>query len=217
MVFKDCLQVGRIIAFKRAGETRLHMGGIHMKRRMVSAERCLFLKDFFLHPSRIGSITPSSSHLTEKMLSNLPWEELNTIVELGAGTGVFTKYVMEHKKHDSRFLVIEQDTLMRRILMDQFPQALFDAQAECLPRIMRGWSLPKADCIISGLPFTVIERRTRLHILAGIDRMLNDNGVFVAFQYSPHMYGTFCRIFRKVDVGFTFLNLPPAFIYVCRK
>lgn len=188
-----------------------------MKMSMVSGERCLFLKDFLLHPSRIGSITPSSSQLTKKMLSRLPWEELNTIVELGAGTGVFTKYVMEHKKHDSRFLVIEQDTLMRRILMDQFPQALFDAQAECLPRIMRGWSLPKADCIISGLPFTVIERRTRLHILAGIDRMLNDNGVFVAFQYSPHMYGTFCRIFRKVDVGFTFLNLPPAFIYVCRK
>ncbi|MFC2335826.1 MAG: class I SAM-dependent methyltransferase [Selenomonas noxia] len=184
---------------------------------MVSTERCLFLKDFLLHPSRIGSITPSSSQLTRKMLSGLPWEELNTIVELGAGTGVFTKYVMEHRKPDSRFLVIEQDTLMRRLLMKQFPQALFGTQAECLPQIMRGWSLPKADCIISGLPFAVIPKNVCLHILAGIDRTLTDDGIFVAFQYSPQMYETFRRIFRKVEVGFTFLNLPPAFIYVCRK
>ena len=168
---------------------------------MVSTERCLFLKDFLLHPSRIGSITPSSSQLTRKMLSGLPWEELNTIVELGAGTGVF----------------IEQDTLMRRLLMKQFPQALFGTQAECLPQIMRGWSLPKADCIISGLPFAVIPKNVCLHILAGIDRTLTDDGIFVAFQYSPQMYETFRRIFRKVEVGFTFLNLPPAFIYVCRK
>ena len=101
---------------------------------MVSTERCLFLKDFLLHPSRIGSITPSSSQLTRKMLSGLPWEELNTIVELGAGTGVFTKYVMEHRKPDSRFLVIEQDTLMRRLLMKQFPQALFGTQ-NAFPRL----------------------------------------------------------------------------------
>ena len=43
------------------------------------------------------------------------------------------------------------------------------------------------------------------------------DGMFVAFQYSPQMYGAFHRMFREVKVGFTLLNLPPAFTYTCYK
>lgn len=188
-----------------------------MMKVSISAERRLFFKDFILHPSKIGSVTPSSSCLTKKLLDALPWDSLHTIVELGAGTGVFTEFVMEHKTPDSAFLVVEQDPRMRDDLAAQFPRALFGSQAESLPSLMLQYGLPKADCIISGLPFTVIERRRRLKILSGIDSMLSDRGTFVAFQYSLQMYGAFRRMFRKVKVGFTLLNLPPAFTYTCYK
>lgn len=165
----------------------------------------------------IGSVTPSSAYLTRKLLHSLPWGGFHTIVELGAGTGVFTEFVMEHKNPDSDFLVIEQDYRMRQDLMEHFPQAFFGSNAEDLPALMRQYDLPEADCIISSLPFTVLEKTCRLNILAGIDKTLSNQGLFVAFQYSPQMYGTFHHMFRKVEMGFTPLNIPPAFTYTCQK
>lgn len=184
---------------------------------MIATERMLFFKEFIQNPLKIGSVTPSSSYLTSKLLCFLPWDKLHTIVELGAGTGVFTEFVMEHKRLDCDFLVIEQDPHMRRDLMERFPQAVFGSNAEHLPSLMRQYNLPKADCIISGLPFTVLDKKCRLNILAGIDKTLCNQGLFVAFQYSPQMYGTFHHMFRTVEMGFTLLNLPPAFTYTCRK
>jgi len=55
--------------------------------------RAAFLYKFIQKPKEIGSIVPSSSFLTKKMLMNLPWDHIETIVELGAGTGVFTKFI----------------------------------------------------------------------------------------------------------------------------
>ena len=109
----------------------------------LAAEKILFLKDFLLNPAKIGSITPSSSYLTEKLLASLPWERFNVIVELGAGTGVFTEYAAAHKRPDSVFLVIEQDPQMQKALKARFPQVLFGSQAEDLPALMRLHNLPK--------------------------------------------------------------------------
>ena len=186
-------------------------------KKIIDTERILFFKDFILNPSKIGSITPSSSYLTQKLLGSLPWDSLHTIIELGAGTGVFTEFIIKHKHPDSVFLVIEQDDRMRKNLIEKFPQALFGSQAENLPHLMQQYNLLKADCIISSLPFTVIEKQNRMNILAGIDTTLSDQGIFVAFQYSLQMYRTFHRIFPEVNVGFTLLNLPPAFTYTCHK
>ncbi|WP_296823655.1 class I SAM-dependent methyltransferase [uncultured Megasphaera sp.] len=186
-------------------------------KKIIDTERISFFKDFILNPSKIGSVTPSSSYLTQNLLGSLPWGRLHTIIELGAGTGVFTEFVIEHKRPDSIFLVIEQDARMRKNLTEKFPQALFGSQAENLPCLMWQYNLSKADCIISSLPFTVIEKQTRMNILTGIDTTLSDQGIFVAFQYSLQMYRTFHRIFPSVNIGFTLLNLPPAFTYTCHK
>lgn len=185
--------------------------------KALESERGLFLKSFMLNPMKIGSITPSSSYLTRDLLASLPWDTMHTIVELGAGTGVFTKYIIKHKQQDSAFLIIEQDTQMRSALMRQFPNELFGSQAENLPYLMQQYNLPKADCIISGLPFAIFEKKDRLKILTGIQTTLSNDGVFAAFQYSPQMYRTFQHLFHVVRIGFTPLNLPPAFTYLCYK
>ena len=181
----------------------------------AAAEQMMFLKDFIESPAKIGSITPSSPYLTRRLLASLPWEKSRVIVELGAGTGVFTEFIENHRRRDSVFLVIEQDSRMQAALKERFPQVLFGSNAEDLPYLMRLHDLPQADCIVSGLPFAVIKKKTRLKILAGIDRSLARHGTFAAFQYSLQMYCTFHRIFRKVKLGFTPLNLPPAFTYTC--
>ena len=183
----------------------------------MTANRSVFLQKFFSAPTKIGSITPSSKFLTRKMLASLPWDKIDSIVELGAGTGVFTEYIATHKKAACKAVIIEQDALMRRQLEARFPDLLFGGQAENLPFILQKFGLENVDCIISGLPFAIFTKTLRQQILCGAESSLRENGQFIAFQYSLQMYPNFCRSFAEVKLGFEIRNFPPAFVYRCKK
>ena len=181
------------------------------------SERFQFFKKFLQAPRKIGSLTLSSRYLTEKMFQDVPWQELRTVVELGAGTGVFTKYIAAHKTGQCRVVVIEQDDVMRRQLMRTYPDFLYGKEAASLPEILRYYGLTDADCIISGLPFAVFGEEEREAVLQAVDHSLAAGGLFVAYQYSTQMYRRFHRVFPSVRLSFTLHNLPPAVIYTCRS
>lgn len=183
----------------------------------MTTERALFLNKFFTEPLMIGSITPSSSFLAKKMLESLPWEELDVIVELGAGTGVFTDYIARHKKPACRVLVIEQDAQMRESLRRRHPDFFYGSRAERTHWFLEKYNLPKADCIVSGLPFANFSEMLRDDILLSIDQSLQPAGQLVAFQYSLQMKSLLKKQFASISVGFELFNFPPAFIYRCHK
>ena len=180
------------------------------------AERSIFLKKFIAHPMQIGSVTPSTKYLAQTMMKRLDWENVKQVVELGAGTGVFTSYIEAHKRPDCRALIIEQDKLLREALMERFPRMEFGAQAENLPFLMQKFGMEKADCIISGLPFAVLGKELSKKILGGVCESLKEHGEFIAFQYSLQIYPLLHQIFREVRLGFEVRNFPPAFVYRCR-
>nr|WP_092074431.1 methyltransferase [Dendrosporobacter quercicolus]NSL49697.1 methyltransferase [Dendrosporobacter quercicolus DSM 1736]SDM94741.1 Phospholipid N-methyltransferase [Dendrosporobacter quercicolus] len=180
-------------------------------------ERVEFLVKFIREPRKIGSITPSSVFLTRKMLARLPWNELGTIVELGAGTGVFTKYIADNKKTATEVVVIEQDFRMRESLRERYPSFYYGARAEQLAGLLNAYHLPPADCIVSGLPFAAFDVRLRERILTAVTQSLQQDGVFIAFQYSLQMRKILQQHFSEVRIGFVPLNMPPAFVYYCKK
>ena len=67
-------------------------------------DRLLFLRKFIDEPKKIGSLTPSSRFLANKMLKNLPWKNFSHVAELGAGTGSFTEQIVERKPAACRFV-----------------------------------------------------------------------------------------------------------------
>lgn len=183
---------------------------------MMFTSRSIFLKKFITSPTKIGSCTPSSHYLTRKMVSRLDWPHARMIVELGAGTGVFTSYIDQHKRRDCSFLVIEQDPVMRAELKKQFPHCLFGNQAEDLSYLLKAKGLPQADYIISGLPLTVLPKDARHTIMEEVRQSLSPHGYFIAFQYSPCLYSLFHRYFKHVSLSFELRNVPPAFVFTCR-
>lgn len=183
---------------------------------MIS-DRVAFLNKFIMEPKKIGSITPSSSFLSNKMLSELPWDRIETIMELGAGTGVFTKYIAENKKETCQVFVIERDFKMRKALQNNYPIFHYGAKAERLDWLLHRHNLIQVDCIISGLPFAAFSEPLRAEIMAAVHRSLKPRGIFVAFQYSQQMKKTLKTYFSKVLIGFVPLNIPPAFVYYCEK
>lgn len=179
--------------------------------------RAAFLYKFMQKPNEIGSVAPSSSFLTRKMLANLPWDKIETLVELGAGTGVFTKFIADNKKESCQIVVIEQDSDMRKALQTKYPAFHYGVRAEKLDWLLQRYDLPQVDCIVSGLPFAAFSESLRDKIMAAVHCSLKPGGIFVAFQYSLQMRKTLKKHFNEVKIGFVPLNMPPAFVYCCKK
>lgn len=183
---------------------------------MVS-EKVMFLYKFLSNPKKIGSVTPSSSHLTRTMVKTLNWDKVDSFVELGAGTGVLTSLLQERKRSDTKGLVIEQDRFMRRQLNERYPDLIFRSYAEELPNYLEEMGIEQVDCIFSGLPFANFTPEHRNKILHGVVKSLKPGGQFIAFQYSLQMRMELLQNFDSVRLGFVPLNIPPAFVYCCHK
>ena len=52
-----------------------------------------FFKAFLRSRGKVGAIAPNSMGLAKIMVEVLAWENLNSVVEYGPGTGVFTKAI----------------------------------------------------------------------------------------------------------------------------
>lgn len=180
-------------------------------------DRILFLKKFIDEPKKIGSLTPSSRFLVRKMLDGLQWKNFSHVAELGAGTGTFTEQIIKRKAPDCKFLIVEQDFLMRQLLEEKYPSAHFDSFAENLYATVRRENFPSLDCVISGLPFANMESDLRREIVENVYRTLSSDGIFVMFQYSLQMKSLLNEYFSSVTIEFFLLNFPPAFVYHCKK
>jgi phospholipid N-methyltransferase len=180
-------------------------------------EKANFLYKFIQSPKRIGSITPSSDFLAQAMIYPIDWNNTRSIVELGAGTGIFTRYIQQLKHPKCQGIVFEQDKEMAMYLQNLYPGLHYHSRAEELYPVLQQHGLSKVDCILSGLPFMNFPQAIRERILNGVAHSLKPGGLFIQFQYSLQMKHQLSKRFTKVDVRFVPLNVPPAFVYYCYK
>jgi phospholipid N-methyltransferase len=181
------------------------------------SDKVMFFQKFLQSPRDIGSLIPSSNALTEKMMQPVCWDTVRSVVELGAGTGVFTKVIEERKHPDCKVLVYEKDFSMRSQLRQKHQGLNFYHDAQRLRHGLSRYGMDRVDCIISGLPFANFPQEMRAEILSQVKDSLTDDGVFVAFQYSLQMKRLLKACFDDVRIGFVAWNVPPAFVYVCRR
>jgi len=180
-------------------------------------EKLSFLAKFIRSPRSVGSVTPSSRFLMRKMMKRIKWEQVRTIAELGAGTGVFTRAIHQLSHPDTQVVIFEHDAEMRANMQAEFPALHHHSDALELTSVVDGLGWDGLDCIISGLPLTLFPREVREELLGEILKALKPGGVYVQFQYSVYLLPELRRHFSHVEVDFVPLNAPPAFVYACHK
>ncbi|SFX19826.1 Phospholipid N-methyltransferase [Thermoactinomyces sp. DSM 45891] len=178
-------------------------------------ERAKFIHKFVQSPREIGSITPSSRFLAHAMLKDIDWNQTKTIIELGAGTGVFTREIARKASSPTKALIFEQDDDLRKDLEEKIPQFTYLKKAEELNNTLKELHIPNVDAIISGLPFSNFSQSFTQEILDQIQSSLSKNGSFITYQYSLQLRKELKNRFKNVQIDFVPWNLPPTFVYIC--
>ena len=106
---------------------------------------------------------------------------------------------------------------MRNILNTKFKNLDIYEKAEELTKILKHKKIDSIDYIISGLPFTVLEKDISMSILEQVYDNLNKDGKFITFQYSLDLLKYLKKKYEKVEVKLVPLNIPMAYVYVCTK
>ncbi len=170
-----------------------------------------FLIEYARHPRKVGAVAPSSPALVEAMLEPVDWNKAKTIVEFGPGTGVITKGILAKLRKDATLTSFETNktfyTNISRLKDSRF--TVRNQSAEMLDF--------KADAIISGLPLLAFGKTLRKNILLTVRKQLSDKGVFIQFQYTSKLESVLHRFFPNVKRTWVAKNIPPAFVYECRK
>lgn len=187
----------------------------------------LFLKEAVFAPQTTGAIAPSSRHLARLIVEKAGVPGARRILELGPGTGVFTEQILRAKSKEARFVALERNENFAERLRNRFPNtSIVQGCATQLPAHAAEHEVHAAESIVSGLPWTIFDPALQLKILEGVHHVLGSTGVFATFAYfGPHWLPggqnfrkTLRGIFPSVRTSQVVLrNLPPAFVYYCRK
>ena len=180
-------------------------------------EKLIFFKNFLKSPRKIGSIIPSSKFLSNKITEQQDLSKAKCIVELGAGVGCFTSQIIKKKSEIAQFYVFEQNMDMQNILKQKFSNLKIYDNANDLSKYVKTKEIEQPDTIISGLPFTSLEKNLRYSILEQVYNSLTNDGKFITFQYSLHLLKYFKKNYKKVEIKIVPLNIPMAYIYICTK
>jgi len=180
-------------------------------------EQLLFLYKFMRAPRQIGSVAPSSAFLARKMLEPVPWNQIRSVAELGAGTGAITKHLAKTLHKETKVLLFEKDHQLRGQLSARYKNFACYTDACSMEPALRREGIDSLDCILSGLPFFNFPPELREQLMHQIETSLKPGGLFIAFQYSQQMRKRLSQQFEIERIHFVPLNVPPAFVYVCRK
>lgn len=181
----------------------------------------IFFCQWLKNPLSIAAFSPSGRQLTRQMIAELP-PHATRVVELGGGTGVFTRALIEHGIAPRDLFVLELNDEFYAHLCEQFPRAhVVHGNAVDLEAIARrdGFLADGlADAAISGLGLLSMSRETQRAILAATFRVLKPNGRLIQFTYGPaspvprDLLASMGLQVRRG--GFAWRNVPPASVYV---
>jgi phospholipid N-methyltransferase len=175
-----------------------------------------FFRSWMSNPLRVASVAPSGESLARLITKEIAPMD-GPVIELGPGTGVFTRALLARGVAQSDLTLIEYGPEFVPGLQRRFPEARvlqMDAAKLAQSHIFDG---DEVGAVISGLPLLSMSPRKVTAILGGAFTYIRPGGAFYQFTYGPR-----CPVprpildrlgLKAVHIGHTVRNLPPAAVY----
>ena len=189
---------------------------VRRSARRGPSPRWQFLRGFLKNPVMVGSIIPSSRVLIDKMLGRVDWENTKLFVEYGPGVGTFTRPILDKLAPDARLVTIDTNADFTRYLRESIDDPRLvpvTGSAADVEKILEDRGLPKADFVLSGLPFSTLPPGVGEAIAEATSKVVRPGGAFLVYQFSPKVLDFIKPHFDRIDRGFEWINVPPATLF----
>ena len=185
---------------------------------MPFSDTWVFMRAWLRAPRRMGALAPSGSTLARMITAHINHLD-GPVIELGPGTGVFTRALLARGVPPHRLALIEADATFATALTKRFPQTrVLSMDAARLGHTQPLFGDERASAVVSGLPLLSMPQEQVAAIIRGtFERQLRDDGVFYQFTYGPRCPLP-ANLLQLLDleatrIGRVLLNLPPASVY----
>ena len=179
----------------------------------------LFVKEVVNSIKHICAIAPSSRYLANNIIKHINFEDNQVIMEFGSGNGAITKQILKQMPSSSRLISLEINDPFLKHCQDKFKVynnfEIYNHSAIEFDSLLKQLEIEKVDYLISSLPLAILPKADLDVLFKKIPQYLINDGSFVQYQYSLNKYKFLKSVFDNVTLGFTPINLPPAFIYKC--
>ena len=181
----------------------------------MASDFTVFIGEMFRRPTEVSAIAPSSVAVARKMTEGLEQVD-GPILEIGPGTGSFTKVILERGVAPERLTLMEMNPRFCETLRQKFPGVtVLNRPAQEIARI----GLTGIGAVISGVP-VLARPQIQREILRPAFSVMAPGAVFVQITYSPN-----APIPQEVQAelgvmarkrGTVWANLPPARVFEFR-
>lgn len=179
-----------------------------------------FAKAWLRSPLKVGAVVPSGAVLARAITSDINGST-GSVLELGPGTGVFTRALLAKGVAAEDLTLLEYDPKLAKLLCSRFPDVRVVSACATKLDSLGLYGEKGIGAIVSGLPLLSMPHGTIQRILEGAFSQLSENGSIYQFTYRP-----LCPVPRKVMraldlqsvcTSFSMRNLPPAWVFAIRK
>lgn len=182
----------------------------------AGGDRRRFLRSFLASPRKVGAVLPTSRRTVRDTLDLAPLEQARWVVELGAGTGVYTRGILERIGSDAHLLAFEVDSQLSSALASELRDPRLSVVNDSAVDVARHLDGATVDVIVSAVPFTSLPVPERTRILRAARDVLGRDGIMLVLQYSPLIERELRQTFSNVRRRLSPLNVPPAFLFACQ-
>ena len=179
-----------------------------------------FFLAWLAHPRRVGAIVPSSAALADAITADLTPESA-PVIELGPGTGVFTRSIIARGIPEHRLALIENGGEFVDKLQRDFPDARVHQMDATRLQHVELFDGEGAGAVVSGIPLLLMPVTSRISLLEGVFDRLRPDGAFYQFTYgrgAPIDHAILDHLgLNATRIGGTLANLPPASVYRIRR
>lgn len=186
----------------------------------MGKHRIEFLRESLRNMRLTGSVSPSSRFLCRAVANKIDPAKAKTVVELGPGNGVITRFILDRLSPQARLVIFEINPVFVekiRTTFDDPRMTIVHDSAENMGLHFQKLGISEVDYFISGIPFVMLPESLTESITKACMSWLREGGRFIQFHYSPLLLRLYRRVFGNLSVEIVPLNIPPAIVISCEK
>lgn len=184
------------------------------KGQTSSAYPLTFFSQWLANPLRMGSVVPSSDALCRRVAAQVRCAREEAVIELGAGTGVISRALLQSGLPAERLFVVEIVPQLAQHLRRVLPGAnVIEGDARRLPELVPARWHGQIGSVVCGIPLVLLPLAEQRRFIDAIEAVAPGRG-FLHYSYcvtSPLPGPKHALTARRE--AWTPLNFPPASVW----